>query len=100
MKQYQVVILCEVARFLERIDTEDRGMISRQIEQMETADFSSLFIKTIYSPLRELKIKKYRLLFFINKNIIYIISAFIKKSQKTPQREIIRAQNIIKLLLQ
>ena len=100
MKRYQVVILREASKFLEKVVSEDRGIISRQMEHMERANFSILFIKTIHSPLRELKIKKYRIFFFINKNVIYIISAFIKKSQKAPQREILKAQNIIKSILQ
>jgi phage-related protein len=100
MKQYHLVVLEGTKKFLRTIDIQDRGKIYKQIELMETGNFSGLFIKTINSPLKELKMGKYRILFFIHRDTILITSAFIKKSQKTPRKEILKAQKIISLFLQ
>lgn len=100
MRQYQLILLEEVREFLQNIDAQDGAKIYFQIRSMEFGDFAGLFIKTIRSPLKELKVGRYRILFFIHKDTIYIISAFVKKSQKTPWKEVFKAQKIISLFLQ
>ncbi len=100
MNEYHSVIREDARDFLRSIDAKDRGKIYMQIESMETGDFSGLLVKTVQYPLRELKVKRYRMLFFIHRDKILMISGFIKKSQKTPRKEILKAQKIISLFLQ
>ena len=63
---------------------------------MESGDFESLEIKTLKTPIKELIIKRYRLLFFINKDLIYFVNAFMKKTQKTPKNEIIISEKLFR----
>jgi len=51
-------------------------------------------LQTLKTPIRELIIKNYRFVFFINKNKIWFVGAFIKKTIKTPKVEIKNAQKL------
>lgn len=86
MSYYNVTILEKVKDFLNNIVIQERGKIYAYLEIMKTGDFIGLDVKTIKSPLKELRFKKYRLLFLIHKDTIYIIALFIKKKLKNHQR--------------
>lgn len=66
---------------------------------MKKGDFTSVYIKTLQGPLRELIVMRYRLIFCIEGKVIYFLRAFMKKSAKTPKREIDSAQKMHKLLI-
>lgn len=97
MGKYRSYFLDRALEFIESLPTLDQAKISASISVLET-DFSSVFTKTLKSPLRELIVKKYRLLFFIKESKIYFICGFVKKSQKTPKSEIEYALDITRLL--
>ncbi len=62
-------------------------------------DFTSVHIKSLKGEIKELIIKRYRIIFFIDKNIVYCIAAFVKKSAKTPKRELENAERIYKKII-
>lgn len=48
--------------------------------------------------MKELRVKKYRLIFFIHEEIVYFVRIFIKKTDKTPRNEIEMAEKYYKLI--
>lgn len=97
MKKFEVEFFDGALEFIEKIPEIDRAKILANIKMMET-DFDVVYTKLLRSPIRELIVKKYRLLFFIKKNVIYFVSGFVKKSQKTPTQEIEKAENVYKMM--
>lgn len=81
--------------FIESLPDIDKAKVLAAIKTMETS-FDGLYIKPLRGPIKELIVRKYRIIFFLKKNIIYIVTGFTKKSQKTPQKEIENAENIYK----
>ncbi len=97
MDKLKALFLEESSDFIEQLPDTDKAKVLAAIKTMET-DFDAVYTKLLRSPIRELIVKKYRLLFFIKENIIYFVLGFVKKSQKTPVREIERAKHIYKLI--
>lgn len=91
LDKYHILIFSEVEDFLTKIPETDSAKILAHISFLKTGDFITVSVKTLRSPLKELRVKKYRIIFFIQDSHLYIISCFIKKTQKTPLREIDRA---------
>jgi phage-related protein len=87
MKKYTVEFFEKARDFLYAISTDDRSLLLSRVSDL-AEDISSVETKLLKSPIKELKYKKYRLLFFIDKSTIYFISGFVKKTQKTPAKEI------------
>src|SRR4051812_1774196 len=83
--------------FLDSLPEKDRGKIKLAARAIETGSFTKVRIKSIQSPIKELIVKNYRILFFIKGNHIYFLSGFVKKTAKTPKREIERAMQMYKL---
>ena len=95
-----MMILDEVNKFLESIPESNRFIIYAHLKALQIGSFEKILIKTLRSPLRELKVGRYRILFFSRGNSLFVISAFVKKSQKTPLREINRALALITILVE
>jgi len=94
MNKFNIVLLNEVREFITTLPEEDRIKFRGIARSMELGVFDSLYIKTLKTPIRELIIKNYRFIFFINKNKIWFVGAFIKKTAKTPKSEIENAQKL------
>jgi len=99
-RRYHTTILNSVHEFLMELPKVERAKILSDIETMKKGDWSSLHVKTLKSPLRELIIKQYRIIFFISGNVLYFVRAFQKKTAKTPREEIEQAEQIYKLFIQ
>ena len=96
---YNALFLKDVKDFVAALPNTDQGKINAAVTVMESGDFKSVYIKTLKTPIKELIIKKYRFIFFIHKSTIYFISVFIKKSAKTPKREIENGEKIYKMIV-
>ena len=83
--------------FISAIPDADKAKVMASIKIMET-DIAAVKTKTLRRETKELVVKKYRLLFFIKGNTIYIVSGFVKKTQKTPAYEIERAEGAYKMM--
>lgn len=97
MDKFEVQFFEDAYNFIEKLGEVDRAKVLAHIKIMET-DFDVVHIKMVQTPIKELIVKKYRLLFFIKKNIIYFVNGFIKKSQKTPLKEIEKAQSVYNMM--
>lgn len=91
---FQAVLLRKVKEFITTLSDEDKVKFRGIAHSMELGVFNSLYIKTLNTPIKELIIKNYRFIFFINKNEIWFVGAFIKKSAKTPKSEIENAKKL------
>jgi phage-related protein len=98
--KYYALFLDDVRNFIGTLPNEDQGKINATVVAMESGDFESSYIKTLKTPIKELIIKRYRLIFFIYQNTIYFIGVFIKKSAKTPKKEIENAEKIYKMMIE
>jgi phage-related protein len=96
---FKSLFIESVEDFIHQQNLSDQGKIAAAVTIMEKGGFHLLHIKTLKSPIKELIIKQYRIIFFSKKNIIYFIGAFIKKTSKTPKSEIEQAEKIYKLLM-
>lgn len=99
MNKFKVLFINEVKDFINSLPDEDRGKINCDSNAMELGNFDSLYIKTLSTPIKELIIKKYRLIFFIKNNEIWFIGAFIKKTAKTPRNKIETAKKLYKEII-
>ncbi len=90
------VFLDTVEKFIHTLSVADQAKIAAHAVVMRSGDFKSVRIKQLKGPIAELIVKQYRLIFFKNKKVIYFVGAFIKKSTKTPLREIRHAEEIYK----
>lgn len=99
MNRFKILFINEVRDFINTLSEEDRGKINCDTNAMEFGNFDSLYIKTLQTPIKELIIKKYRLIFFVYKNEIWFIGAFIKKTAKTPKSEIKKAKRLYKEII-
>jgi len=96
--EYKAQLLEKTRRFIRGLDENDRAKIAAAIRTMEFGDFQSVEIKSLRSPIKELIVKSYRIVFFVKDKTIYFVSGFRKKSKKTPRSEIQNAENIFKML--
>lgn len=94
--QYKIFFLNRVNDFISSLSENDRAKINAARIAMELGSFETLTIKTLKTPIKELIIKKSRLLFFIKDDSIYFVNAFTKKTAKTPKKEIENAYKLYK----
>ncbi len=92
-----VSIKDDVLKFLESLSAKDVDKIMAAINAVRGKRFDSVFVKQIAGEIKELKVRKYRILFFILDNTVYFIRIFIKKTNKTPRQQIEYALKYYKL---
>lgn len=94
----KVIVLDEVETFRKSLSEKDKSKIDASITAMRFGEYDSIYVKPLKGAIRELIIKKFRFVFFIEKDTIYFIGAFIKKTNKTPKLEIENALKIYKII--
>jgi len=80
-----------VVKEIDKFGENDSTKVYKVVELLKTYGHSVLetHIKHINGKIWEIKIDRYRVLYFLYENQHYIlIRAFMKKTQKTPQKEI------------
>jgi phage-related protein len=80
-----------VVKEIDNFGENDSTKVYKVVELLKTYGHSVLetHIKHINGKIWEIKIDRYRVLYFLYENQHYIlIRAFMKKTQKTPQKEI------------
>jgi len=96
--KFRIILLRGIEDFIFDLLPDDQDKISGAIEALSNKKFDSVYIKQLRGDIKELKVKKYRLIFFIHEEIVYFLSIFIKKTNKTPQNEIDMAEKNYKLI--
>ena len=95
---YHALFFDAATNFLQTLQPNEQAKIRSAADMMRSGDFRSVHIKTLHGPIRELIVQEYRVVFFIKNDVIHFVSAFRKKSAKTPHKEIQRAVHIYKML--
>jgi phage-related protein len=90
---FTITFFDEARSFIQSLPEIERAKVAAHIRKL-AEDFDSVETKILRDNIKELKVKKNRLLFFIYKNTIYFVSGFIKKTKKTPLKEIEKAEKI------
>ena len=90
--------ITKVNDFINSLPPDDQKKFALAITSLSEGDFQAVYIKQIKGEIKELRIKKYRLMFFIHKNTIYFANVFLKKSNKTPTKETEFAEKYYKLI--
>ena len=93
------MVLENVALFRKNLPEQDRVKINGSITAIRYGNYDNIYIKSLKGIIKELIIKRFRFIFFTDKNTIYFIGAFIKKTNKTPIGEIENAEKIYKIII-
>ena len=87
-----VYLFGRVKEYIALQSETDNLKIARAIAALRSGDFSSIHIKTIKGPLKELIVRRARIIFCLESNTIFFLTAFTKKTAKTPKHEIEMAE--------
>jgi len=90
----------DVLEFLGTLPIKEKNKIFGAINILGNKKFDEVYVKQLVGNIKELKVKKYRLLFFTHKNETNFIRIFIKKTNKAPKREIELALKFYKSFIQ
>ncbi|OHA17295.1 MAG: hypothetical protein A3C79_03180 [Candidatus Taylorbacteria bacterium RIFCSPHIGHO2_02_FULL_45_28] len=85
--------------FFDSLDNENRHKIREAITALSDENFEQIYLKEVRGPIKELRVSSYRVLFCIEYSTVYILTAFQKKTVKTPRNEVKMAQKLYALLL-
>ena len=93
----QIILLDEVEKFLESLNPKELAKAIRTIELLEEFgnDLSMPHSRHLTDGLLELRIRgtrELRIFYCFHRNKVFLLHAFIKKQQKTPDKEIARAR--------
>lgn len=92
------VIMENVTEIIDSSDGYDQEKIYSTIRSLEKGDFETAYVKNVQYPIRELRVRDYRFLFFIELNSIYFVRGFRKRTPKTPPHEIDMAMKMHRLI--
>lgn len=95
-----ITIMDEVLEFIRILPIKEQNKILGAVNTLGNNKFEEVYVKQLINNIKELKVKRYRLIFFINQSEIYFIRIFIKKSNKTPKSEIELALKFYKSFIQ
>lgn len=95
---FDAKLLGKTRKFIRSLNENDRAKIAAAIRTLEFGDYQSVQTKSLRGPIKELIVRSYRIIFFTKDTTIYFVSAFRKKSRKTPSNEIKNAENILRML--
>lgn len=96
--EFRIILLKDIETFISGLSHDDQDKISGAVEMLRNKRFDSVYIKQLRGDIKELKVRKYRLIFFIHKDTVYFLRIFIKKTNKTPKNEIDMAEKHYKLI--
>lgn len=73
-------------------------IVSNDIQEIQKGDFSTVRVKQLRGPIREIICGKHRFTYFQLDSVLYFVRGFRKKSAKTPPKEIEYAETIYKII--
>ena len=95
-----ITIMDDVLEFIGTLPLKEQNKILGAVNTLGNKKFEEVYVKQIVGNIKELKIKRYRLIFFIHQSEIFLIRIFVKKSKKTPKLEIELALKFYKSFIQ
>jgi len=78
----------DVLDFIRSLSIKEQSKVLGAIDRLGNQKFDEIYVKHLLDNIRELKVKRYRLFFFVHQNEVYFIRMFLKKTNKTPKSEI------------
>ncbi len=96
---YELVYFDSAREFIISLPEDARSKIAVALEAMREGKIQLVHTKKLRGKIKELVVKNCRLLFFTDSNKIYLTNGFIKKSNKTPTKEIEYAEKIYKIFI-
>lgn len=97
--EFKTSIFEKVNLYINELSFSEQAKIRASFSVMESGDFKLVHIKSLHEEIKELKVKRHRFVFFIHNQTICFISAFMKKTNKTPKNEIEQALKIYKEII-
>lgn len=94
----QLIIFKKVATFIDKLPNGDSSKLLAHLSFLESGKTEMLSIKTLRKKIKEIIVAQYRIVYFIIDDIIYVVDAFRKKTQKTPLPVIEQADKLYKEL--
>lgn len=90
-----------IEQFLKKLSKEDRARVNRTVKFFEDKGFllDERYLKKLTKSIWELRPGRVRLLFGVVNDEAIFVNGFLKKTQKTPKKEIDLAFNRIKRYL-
>jgi phage-related protein len=94
----EIILLDSVSTFLSSLTEKEVAKVIRTIELLEEFgnDLGMPHSKHLSDNLLELRVRgtrEIRIFYTFHKNKAYLLSAFIKKTQKTPGKELVMARS-------
>ncbi|MCF7833979.1 MAG: type II toxin-antitoxin system RelE/ParE family toxin [Candidatus Pacebacteria bacterium] len=88
----------KVSLFIKQLPETDQAKIHASISFLEEGDFRVVYTKKLKGEIKELIVKRYRLVFFVKDKNIYFIYIFIKKTSKTPKSYLFQMEKVYKYI--
>lgn len=99
MNRYHLQVFSAVEDFIDLLSKADQANVHGDMDSLADGNYARVHVKTLRRPIKELIVKQYRFVFFIHRHSIYFVSAFVKKTAKTPVNKIEHAEKIYKVIV-
>ena len=99
MNLLNAIFLGDVMNFINNLPLTDQSKVIGAATALGKGEFQSVYVKQLRGDIKELRVKRYRLIFFIHGHNICFTRIFIKKTNKTPRKEIELALKSYKLFV-
>jgi hypothetical protein len=73
----RAILLRDIENFIFNLSLEEQNKIFGAIEALRNRKFDSVYTKQLRGVIKELRVKQYRLIFFIHEEIIYFSKEFL-----------------------
>lgn len=97
--ELDIITIAKVREAIKSFSTKDREKIFAAMIALSQRKFDTIYVKHLAGEIKELKVRRYRLLFFIHQNKVHFVRIFIKKTNKTPKRDLELAFQYYKLFV-
>lgn len=94
--KYQVLLTDEATKDFNALEKIERKKILKAFDIIENVDIAAVNTRPLTDKLLEIKADNVRALYVYSKNKLIIVGLiFIKKTQKTPSKYIVKAERIL-----
>ena len=95
--KFQVKLTENAFEDFSKLDKENQTRVLKAFDIIENVDINAVNTKPLTSKIYEIKANKLRCLFAYSNNQIIIVGViFLKKTQKTPKNELLKAEKELK----
>lgn len=98
-RELEVLFLSKADEYIQSLSTENKAKIKVHIDECACGNFEAIQTKQLRGAVREIIVGKYRVIYFIEKSLLFVCDVFAKSSQKTPKRRIDNATKIHKEII-